>query len=99
MAMAQQGERGSDRERRPRAHTQYDETARRRKRARPHGGYTDRSRHKQPRVALKRAIEVGARTIERVVAGRYEWRDAGLGEMEGARRRLWEGNRQWDPGD
>ena len=85
--------------RRPRAHVRYDETARRRKRARQHGGYTDRSKHKQPRVGLKRAIEVGARTIERVVAGRYEWRDAGLGEMEGARRRLWEGNRQWDPGD
>ena len=50
-------------------------------------------------VALKRAVEVGARTIERVVAGRYEWRDAGMGEMEGARRRLWEGSRQWDPGD
>ena len=73
----------------------YDETARRRN----FRGYTDRSRHKQPRVALKRAVEVGARTIERVVAGRYEWRDAGLGEMEGARRRLWGGSRQWDPGD
>ena len=76
----------------------YDETKRRKRRAAAGVGYADRSRHKQPRGTLKRGIEVGARVIDRIVAGRYEWRDAELRPMKGARRSLWDGHRRWDPG-
>ena len=76
----------------------YDETRRRKKRGRTDTVYTDRSRHKQPRGSLKRGIEVGARMIDRIVAGRYEWRDAELRPMAKVRRRLWDGHRRWDPG-
>ena len=71
---------------------------RQRKRARDGERYVDRSRHKQTKGSLKRGIEVGAHTLDRVVAGRYEWRDAGLRGVCGERRDMWDGNRQWDPG-
>ena len=49
-------------------------------------------------VGIKRGIEVGAKTIDRIVRGRYEWRDAGARPVTGVKRKLWEGNRTWDPG-
>ena len=33
---------------------------------------------------------VGAAAVERTVGGRYEWRDAGLRPLAGARKRHWE---------
>ena len=33
---------------------------------------------------------VGAATMERIVGGRYEWRDGGLRPLTGARKRHWE---------
>ena len=39
--------------------------------------YVARSRQEQ-KITLKRGIEVGPRTTERIVRARYEWRDAGL---------------------
>ena len=33
---------------------------------------------------------VGAAAVERIVGGRYEWRDAGLRPMSGARKRHWD---------
>ena len=38
--------------------------------------YMDASGATGGRVTLSRAIEVGSRTIDRIVGGRYEWRDA-----------------------
>ena len=55
----------------------YDETQRRRKRRRTTAppGYMERNAR---RVGARKrgAIEMGAVAISRVVAGRYEWRDA-----------------------
>ena len=47
---------------------------------------------------LKNGIVVGPLTVERVVAGRYEWRDAAYAAMVGEGRAIWEGSRVWDPG-
>ena len=33
---------------------------------------------------------VGAAAVERIVGGRYEWRDAGLRPLSGARKRHWD---------
>ena len=33
---------------------------------------------------------MGAAAVERVVGGRYEWRDGGMRPMTGARKRHWE---------
>ena len=46
----------------------------------------------------RHAIEMGAAAIERVVRGRYEWRDAVYSAMQGEGRAIWEGSRTWDPG-
>ena len=53
-----------------------DETARRQTRKKS-TAYMDSSR-KRGRTTLGDAIEVGARTIERIVGGRYEWKDGSL---------------------
>ena len=95
-----EGEADGTHARRRRKHVQYDETRRRQRRKRQREGerYVDRSRHTQRKGSLKRSIEVGPHTLDRIVAGRYEWRDAGLRGVRGARRDMWDGNRQWDPG-
>ena len=36
------------------------------------------------------AVEVGALTVERIVSGKYEWRDAEYAPMKGPRKRLWD---------
>ena len=47
---------------------------------------------------LKDGVRVGPLTVERVVGGRYEWRDAEYRAMLGAGKAVWEGSRTWDPG-
>ena len=47
---------------------------------------------------LKRGIEVGPLTVERVVGARYEWRDAAYVARSGASAVIWRGSRVWDPG-
>ena len=77
----------------------YDETTRRKKRRR--GGDEVRYVERRKRMwggDLKRGIVVGPMTVERVVRGRYEWRDAAYGEMVGEGRTIWMGSRTWDPG-
>ena len=86
---------------RPRRQMDYDETQRRvRRRPSEKMRHVARSRHATAeRGTLKRTIEVGPLTVERVVRGRYEWWDAGLQPLfHTARRRMWEGARTWDPG-
>ena len=39
----------------------------------------------------RKAMEVGPATVERIVNGRYEWRDGGMRPMTGARRAIWKG--------
>ena len=77
-----------------------------RKRSRPAGGYDETARRvrRRPRTvryverreyarAKRSAIVVGAAAMERVVQGRYEWRDARerpIGRYESKRKRYWE---------
>ena len=67
----------------------YDETKRRKTRRKPPvNGYVEKGN--QARAGgLKRAMQIGSTTVERVVRGRYEWRDGGLQPMTGDRRTIW----------
>ena len=38
---------------------------------------------------LKNDIQMGALTIERIVAGRYEWRSSAWPELKGKRKAAW----------
>ena len=68
--------------------TDYSETARRRPRA---TGVQYARRGGACRVPLRTTIEVGPMTVERTVAGQYEWRDAAL---QTPRRRRRDGRRE-----
>ena len=65
----------------------YDEVGRRRKakKARMEARYVER-RKGERRGELKNGIVVGPVTVERIVRGRYEWRDAAYARMSGERR-------------
>ena len=47
------------------------------------------------RGAKREAVVIGALTVERIVGGRYEWRDAEYAAVRGPRRRLWD---EWHAG-
>ena len=68
----------------------YDEVRRRKVRRTdgPHG-YMERG-GRDWAGSKRTAIVVGGAALERVVAGRYEWRDSGLAPVRGARKRFWE---------
>ena len=55
----------------------YDEVKRRKARRTYQVGYVEKGSRAR-NGGLKRAMEVGATTIERIVKRRYEWRDGGL---------------------
>ena len=63
---------------------------RRRKRRQVRHGYMETTRGMKRKFALREGIEVGSATIERIVQGRYEWRDT--------RYKRPNQNRVWDPG-
>ena len=68
---------------------EYDETRRRKARRVDVGGYMDRGGRAW--AGNKRsAIVLGGAAMERIVAGRYEWRDRAMTPMRGARKRYWE---------
>ena len=56
------------------------------------------SGRKRGRVQLRYATEMGPWAIERMVAGRYEWRDAAHRSASAKKRKRWEELRTWDPG-
>ena len=62
------------RARRPKRQATYDETTRRKARRTREVAYLERG---QGRGAKRNAIVLGPAAIERIVGGRYEWRDAG----------------------
>ena len=64
--------------------------ARRRKKRKTRGGYMEKTRGVKRKIALREGIEVGSTTIERIVQGRYEWRDMQYKKTSQ--------NRVWDPG-
>ena len=75
--------------RKRRAPQSYDEV-RRRKVRRTEGprGYMERGGRSWA-GSKRTAIVMGGAALERVVAGRYEWRDGGLAPVRGARKRYW----------
>ena len=76
---------------------QYDETQRRGKRRRQYSHAYMESGKKRTHCNLKNAIVIGARTVERIVNGEYEWRDGGYkkNRREGA---LFHERGEHDPG-
>ena len=38
----------------------------------------------------REAVEIGALTVERIVNGQYEWRDAEYAATKGMRKRFWD---------
>ena len=64
--------------------------ARRRKKRKTRSGCMEKTRGVKRKIALREGIEVGSTTIERIVQGRYEWRDMQY-KKTGQ-------NRVWDPG-
>ena len=62
----------------------YDQTRRRaaKRQKREHGAYMDRSGNGSGRRGAKRsaAVAIGTTVVERIVRGRYEWRDGGRDE-------------------
>ena len=67
----------------------YDETRRRKARRVVAGGYMDRG-GREWAGGKRSAIVLGETAMERVVAGRYEWRDQGMPPVRGTRKRHWE---------
>ena len=77
------------RAKRPRTHASYDEVKRRKPRVGPRA-HMERSGSRVVAGSSIAARLVGAATMERIVGGRYEWRDGGLRPLAGARKRCWE---------
>merc|ERR1711865_240478 len=75
MAATAPGKEARKRPRRDVQPQQYDETPRRGKR-KPRGRAHMESGKKRPHCNLKDAMVIGARTVERITKGEYEWRDA-----------------------
>ena len=69
----------------------YSQTAARSpRRPRALAPYLERGVIRSRRGTKRDAVEVGALTVERIVSGKYEWRDAAYAGMKGQRKRFWE---------
>ena len=69
----------------------YSQTAARSpRRPRELAPYLERGVIRSRRGTKRDAVEVGALTVERIVSGKYEWRDAAYAGMKGQRKRFWE---------
>ena len=53
-------------------------------------GYMERSGSRVMPGGAIAARVVGAAAVERIVGGRYEWRDAGMKPLSGSRKRHWD---------
>ena len=86
--------RRTDSRRTPRQCTEvrsYRQTAARSpRRPRELAPYLERGVMRNRRGTKRDAVEVGALTVERIVSGKYEWRDAAYAGMKGQRKRFWE---------
>ena len=78
------------RAKRPRTHASYDDVKRRKPRRVGPRAHMERSGSRVVAGSSIAARLVGAATMERIVGGRYEWRDGGLRPLAGARKRCWE---------
>ena len=57
---------------------------------RERGNAVERGVIRSRRGTKRDTVEVGALTVERIVSGKYEWRDAAYAGMKGQRKRFWE---------
>jgi hypothetical protein len=74
----------------------YSQTAARApRRPRELAPYLERGATRCRRGTKREAVAIGALTVERIVGGRYEWRDAEYAAVRGPRRRLWD---EWHAG-
>ena len=67
----------------------YDETKRRKVRKQNTGKVVYLDQRNGQGTSKRRTILMGATALEKVVRGRYDWRDGDLGPNQGARRRYW----------
>ena len=54
------------------------------------GPHLERGVARCRRGTKREAVVIGALTVERIVNGQYEWRDAGYAALKGTRKRLWD---------
>ena len=81
-------------EKRKRRTASYDETKRRAPRRTGPRGYLERSGSRTAAGSAIAARVLGAAAVERIVGGRYEWRDAGMRPVSGTRKRHWEAHEE-----
>ena len=68
----------------------YDETTRRGPRKAKRVGYMTSSGGRAGHMHAATTIVMGPAALERVVAGRYEWRDRAMPSVRGKRKRFWD---------
>ena len=68
----------------------YDETKRRGPRKAPSVGYMTSSGGRAGHMHAAATVVMGPAALERVVAGRYEWRDRAMPSVRGKRKRFWD---------
>ena len=68
----------------------YDETTRRGPRKAKRVGYMTSSGGRAGHMHAAATIVMGPAALERVVAGRYEWRDRAMPSVRGKRKRFWD---------
>jgi len=74
----------------------YSQTAARApRRPRELAPYLERGATRCRRGTKREAVVIGALTVERIVGGRYEWRDAEYAAIKGPRKRFWD---KWHAG-
>ena len=74
----------------------YSQTATRApRRPRELAPYLERGATRCKRGTKREAVVIGALTVERIVGGRYEWRDAEYAAIKGPRKRFWD---KWHAG-
>ena len=74
----------------------YSQTATRApRRPRELAPYLERGATRCRRGTKREAVVIGALTVERIVGGRYEWRDAEYAAIKGPRKRFWD---KWHAG-
>jgi len=87
-ASADTATKDTDRRTRKRNRDTYDQTRRRKKAKVSTTVYLERNDRRGQQK--RRAIVMGSAALERVVAGRYEWRDDSMRATRGLRKRYWE---------
>ena len=83
---------GTERNLRKRKKETYDQIKRRQRTRTAITIYLERREGRG--LQKRRAIIMGTATIERIVKGQYEWRDGGMRDTKGKRKRYWAATRE-----